>query len=265
MRWILVILLMCNGIYFLWQNYLLQNAEVQMASELNSRFLKGSNQLILLSELTRTEEVAVPVTIAVVDIDMQNELLAGLSEKAQKPTTSEELTLPEDSKIEKSSNTCWLIGPFKEEISGKQVVNRLKALDITIDMLSIAQAGKPDYWVYIPPQASRKVAIRLLRELQSRKIDSYLITNGELSKGLSLGFFTEKSRAQAVYDKRVEQGYDAKIKIVPRSYNESWGVFDTRKYGKFTDILWDKIQEGNKGLERRKNYCDRIASSDNLD
>jgi hypothetical protein len=127
------------------------------------------------------------------------------------------------------------------------------------------QPGKPDYWVYIPPRVSRKVAIRLLRELQSNKIDSYLITDGELSRGLSLGFFTEEVRAQTVHRARVAQGYDARIRIVPREYTEFWGVFDTRINRELTELLWEKVQSGNKGLERHKNNCDTIASLDNLD
>ena len=48
-------------------------------------------------------------------------------------------------------------------------------------------------------------------------------------------------------------------------YTELWAVFDTGEYGKFSDALWETIKEGNKGLERRKNYCDKIASTNNFD
>ncbi|ARN74435.1 hypothetical protein BST96_10090 [Oceanicoccus sagamiensis] len=160
---------------------------------------------------------------------------------------------------------CWQIGPFREEVSGKQVVSRLASLDIALKLESVEIPGKPDYWVHLPPQVSRKAAIKLLRELQAKKIDSFLITEGELANGLSLGFFTEEVRARKVYDQRVKQGYGAQIKVVPRTYTELWAVFEVGEYGKFSDALWETIKEGNKGLERRKNYCDKIASADNFD
>ena len=160
---------------------------------------------------------------------------------------------------------CWQIGPFKEDISAKQVISRLSALDIVLRLQSLELPGEPDYWVHLPPQVSRKAALKLLRELQSKKIDSFLISEGELANGISLGFFTQETRANTVFEQRVKDGYAAKIKIVPRSYTELWAVFDEGEYGKFSDTLWGKIREGNQGLERRKNYCDKIASADNFD
>ncbi len=160
---------------------------------------------------------------------------------------------------------CWLIGPFQEVISGKQVINRLSALDIKLALQSIEIVGKTDYWVHLQPQLSRKAAIKLLRELQAKKIDSFLITEGELADGISLGFFTSEERAKNVLQERIKQGYEAKIKQVPRTHTELWAVFERGEYSKFSDTLWEKIKQGNKGLERRKNYCDKIASLENFD
>ncbi|MEE8058632.1 MAG: SPOR domain-containing protein [Pseudomonadales bacterium] len=243
MRWILIVLLMCNGIYFLWQSYLVQN-EWPVVVDTASPKTEGARALVLLSEASSQQQRVA-----------SNTGLAGIIKSGVDwPETAEE-----------SAGVCWQIGPFREEISAKQVVNRLAALDISLRLLVIEVPGKPDYWVHIPPQVSRKGAIKLLRELQSKKIDSFLITEGELANGLSLGFFTQEDRAQQVYERRVKQGYDAKIKVVPRRHTELWAVFDTGEYGKFSDALWNKVKEGNHGLERHKNYCDKIASADNFE
>ena len=238
MRWILIVLLMCNGIYFLWQNYLAQH-ERPVSLSASVPAAESGEVLVLLSEASfqqTTAEVNTPEPVAA-----------------------------DAASVADTTGICWQIGPFKEEISGKQVASRLAAMDISVQLQTIEIPGKPDYWVHIPPQVSRKAAIKLLRELQSKKIDSFLITEGELENGLSLGFFTQQDRAQKIFEQRAKQGYDAKIKIVPRARTELWAVFDTGEYGKFSDVLWDKIKEGNKGLERRKNYCDKIASTDNFD
>lgn len=244
MRWLLVVLVMCNGIYFLWQNYLVQN-EQPVAESQAVATVTASEPLVLLTELSASN-----------NSDGQVPGSAGLPEVKPVEVAADVAANPD---------ICWQIGPFKEIVSGKQVVSRLAALDISLSLRSVEIPGEPDYWVHIPPQVSRKAAIKLLKELQAKKIDSFLITEGDLANGISLGFFTQQDRASKVYEKRTAQGYAAEIKLVPRTHTELWAVFDAGEYGKFSDVLWEKIKQGNSGLERRKNYCDKIASAHDFD
>lgn len=245
MRWIVIVLLMCNGIYFLWQNYLVQK-ERPADPVVTKQLPAATAGLTLLSE--RPTDA---VQKAGSDRFTDEPAVIPMSEKGASQSVA--------------TNICWQIGPFKEEVSGKQVVSRLAALDINLKLESIEIPDNPDYWVHIPPQVSRREAIKLLRELQAKKIDSFLITEGELADGISLGFFTQQDRAEVVHALRRKQGYDAQIKPIPRAHTELWAVFNEREYGKFSDALWQKITEGNQGLERRKNYCDKIASTEHID
>lgn len=250
MRWILIVLLMCNGIYFLWQNYLLPDTDLVAASD-SPRYgsSNGGAKLTLLSEH------ATPPAGSVV-----HESGVGLQTK-EKPAPS----LPTVPAVSEQPAVCWQIGPFKEEISAGQVISRLSAMDISLGLQSVDIPAESDYWVYLPPEVSRKAAIKLLRELQSKKIDSFLITEGERTNGISLGFFTQKDRADSVMKMRSDQGYSPAIREILRVDTEFWLIFDEAKFGKLSDVLWQKIIQGSEGLERRKNYCDRIASADNFD
>lgn len=254
MRWLFIVLLMCNGIYFLWQNYFVLGKGVEVASV--PAVQSGGDALILLSELEGRSDGAESVV----------QPLRELGQVAESgPMSAATAVEPLSVEAGEAADLCWLIGPFKEEISGRQVVGRLAAMDIILRLQAIEVPGKPDYWVYIEPQDTRKKAISLLRELQAKKIDSYLITQGELSNGISLGFFTQKDRADLVYETRLKDGYKPIIKVVPRVHKEIWAIFDREEYGKMSDTLWEKIKEGNKGLERRKNRCDKIASMGNFE
>lgn len=234
MRWILIILLMCNGIYFLWQYYLVPPESGHQVAP--SQLQDEGERLLLVSELPAIE--------------------TGSSAGSQ---VTEAPAKPEEPLV------CLKIGPFKDEVTGKQVVTRLAALEIRPRMETIKVPGKPNYWVHIPPRNSRKVAIKLLRELQSKNIDSFLISRGELENGISLGIFTKLTSAEGVASERVKQGYDARVLTVPSSRKELWAVFDSEQTAKFSDALWTTIQEGNSNLQRRKNYCDKIAPTDNFD
>ena len=251
MRWIFIVLLMCNGMYFLWQNYLVQEAEIVATSSL-VKYEEGGDTvaLLLLSERLSTATTLAP--------DL------GESESVERLEVENSAAAIE-SVVAETSAVCWLIGPFKEEVSAKQIISRLSSLDITLRLRAIDTRAKPDYWVYIPPQVSRKAAIGLLRELQSKKIDSFLITEGDRANGISLGFFTQKERADGVLKARKDQGYNPSIREILRVDTEFWLIFDQRQSGKFSDALWETINQGNEALERRKNYCDKIASADNFD
>lgn len=244
MRWFFILLVICNGIYFIWRVYLQPpQQEVSIAA---MPLAQAGDRLELLKEKDNPPGVAAASEIASAD--------------SRPPATVAADDKPEPKPAVPTRPVCWQIGPFADLVSAKQVESRLAAMDIGLDLREVEMPGKTDYWVHIPPQPSRKLAIKLLRDLQSRKIDSFLITEGELENGISLGFFTEKPRADLIHEQRREQGYDAAIKEVVRVQKEFWAIYSIDQYGELHDSLWQKMAEGNTGLDRRKNYCDKIAS-----
>lgn len=238
LRWWVLGLLLCNVIYFAWQRHAVPAAALlQPAPEV------GGERLVLLSETGSAAASA-------------DKPAAGADSAAEQPAAQ-----PESPSVP----VCHMIGPFKEKISARQVKDRLAARDITVNTYRMSIPGKPDYWVHLGPMRSRKEALDVLRELHSKNIDSFLITEGELVNGISLGFFTRGELAQVVLKQRREQGYDAKIREVPRFSEELWEVFAQDQYNKFSDELWQEISAGTQGLELRKNFCDAIASAEKLD
>lgn len=230
LRWLALGLLLCNGIYFVWQSL---------------------------------AEPAPPVAVGPAATEGQR--LTLLREVGQAAPATAEPTAATAAAVAPSVPVCHMIGPLKELVSARQVKERLRALDISVHLYGIKVPGKPDYWVHLGPMRSRKEALDVLRELQGKKIDSFLITEGELANGISLGFFTREDLARAALKQRRDLGYDAKLQPVPRFSQELWAVFDDGEYGKFSDELWQQIQAGTQGLELRKNFCDAIASADKLE
>lgn len=228
LKWCVLGLLALNAIYFVWQH----NFEASPA---------------LAADLVRVPAV-------------EGERLVLLQEKAGGGTSAAAAA-----SAQPVIAICHMIGPFKEKISAHQVQDRLRALDITVGTYQVNIPDKPDYWVYLGPMRSRREALDVLRELQSKKIDSFLIADGDLVNGISLGFFTKKELAQAVLKQRREQGYDARLREVPRFTQELWEVFADEQYAKFSDELWQRIKAGTRGVELRKNSCDLIASAGKLD
>lgn len=226
LRWLVIGLLLCNAIYFAWEH----NLRGSTAAVVVGRAPQMGARLELLSPVAGA---AAPVEAA-----------ADVAPRVP---------------------VCHMIGPFKERISADQIKDHLKALDIKVNAYQINIPDKPDYWVHLGPMRSRKEALDLLRELQAKNIDSFLITEGELVNGVSLGFFTREDLAGAVLKQRRDSGYDAKIRTVPRFSKEIWQVFAGDEHLKLSDELWQQIKAGTQGLELRKNSCESIASAEKLD
>ena len=74
----------------------------------------------------------------------------------------------------------------------KPLEQRLLSPDVQSEIQEVDTASGVDYWVYLPPLA-RQASLRQLRELQSRNIDSYIITVGDLANGISLEYFPAKT------------------------------------------------------------------------
>lgn len=155
---------------------------------------------------------------------------------------------------------CTLVGPFSELVVAENMVENLLALEISLSLQNIEVPEGSSYWVYLPPEESRKTALRKLRELQAKGIDSYVIPKGDLANGISFGMFSRKVLA----DRRVEdmnsQGYGAKLHEVKRSHSEIWVMLGAGEAQKVSKDFWQKLAEREESLERRENFCLGVAS-----
>ncbi|MFK8020818.1 MAG: SPOR domain-containing protein [Pseudomonadales bacterium] len=160
---------------------------------------------------------------------------------------------------------CWMLGPFDENDLAANVQTRLRATGVQMVVQNISTPVAPDYWVYAVPQDSRQAAVQLLRDLQKRDIDSFIIAEGELENGISLGFFSEDAQAREELDRHKGQSYDVAIKVVPRDIDEFWGVVRINEFEKLSEQAWDRFLEDNGELSLEQNYCDIVATVGNIE
>ncbi|MBL4882752.1 MAG: SPOR domain-containing protein [Oleispira sp.] len=120
---------------------------------------------------------------------------------------------------------CYSVGPFKDVSDAKFLGIRAEALGFSSQMRSLATGGSIEHWVHIPPLANRQQSLQLLRELQGRGVDSYIITQGDLAEGISLGLFRNKQSADSLSKKMQAMNYNVVIKEVLRGEKELWLEF----------------------------------------
>lgn len=183
MRWLFLGLLIVNGLYFVWN----QQGFAVATSELKPVERKNN---------VRREQVK-----------LINEASGLHKQPAQVSNKQAEI---------------MLLGGFSDEKIAQMLRQRLLSLDIQSKMTGLDSQVDVEYWVYLAPLASRQASVRQLKEMQARKIDGYLITQGDLTNGISLGMFAREDSAHSVAVRLNEAGYEPLVKIVERSQRLYW-------------------------------------------
>ncbi len=156
---------------------------------------------------------------------------------------------------------CTFIGGFDEESTALAVEQRLLSLDIDSRVEPMDEAAGVDYWVYLPPLVSRQASLRQLRELQSRNVDSYIITVGDLTNGVSLGIFSRRDSAESVVERLQAIDYSASIRELPRSHRRYWVRIPRADAAFLTDAIVAELAESFPALERQQLPCSGVATS----
>ena len=156
---------------------------------------------------------------------------------------------------------CTLVGPFPKLLRAEYFVEQLQSLSVNAEIRSIVVSSEPGFWLHLAPEKSRKEALRRLSELQARGIDSYVIPNGNLENGISLGMFVSKVRAQAMEKRIRQQGYQPQLIGVPREQKELWVFLPRSEARKISDQKWLALISAEDLLQKRQNVCADLASS----
>lgn len=247
-RWIVLVMIAMNTVLFLWNNFDFyqpptgSDAQRRDASETSAM---PGDRLILLKESAAT------------------------SRQSYADRTEALVNSPSDihNSSSLSANTdgdyCIMLGPFTGDLLVNQVSDRLRQLGVTsVRLANIKIEDVPDYWVYLKPEASRELAVNKLRELQEKKIDSFIIPQGDLANGISLGVFDNQTNAERRRQAVIERGYDAELKANPRVYIEKWLVMNREDSARIGKEIFSEIRSvnGNGEVKMRQESCDKLAS-----
>lgn len=245
MRWTVVGLFLLNIVFAVWgwlgYSYTRNVASLGGVDAITSAENMPGARLVLLREQTASSGV--------------------LSPQPESQSAASSLQSPANT-VEQSGGVqlCTLLGPLLQPGDAKTLLARLAALQIQAKYVALQVDGNPDYWVYLRPEPTKDLAIAKLRELQGKKIDSFLIPQGDLANGISLGIFDSQENAEKHKQTIVQMGYDAQLKTNPRSYLENWVAIYPDQVAGFSQELYNQLHTENPRLDLRKDECRKVAS-----
>ena len=242
MRWFFLLSLVANIMFFMMNHsdYLEQNQSFGRETSLPDAL--GGQKLILPGE---TLSVSGMAEEQIVTEARATEWLSDQDD--QKTTEDEEL------------NCVWL-GPLVDEKEAGQLQQRLLVMSIPARIINNKIEINPDYWVYMKPRANRDEASKLRKMLHAKKIDSFIINEGDLQNGLSLGLFSREQAAKKLQQNIYRAGYETDIRVVPRYRHEFWVELSEASDQWMEDELWQNLQQQFSLSEKRQNLCKGIAT-----
>jgi len=165
----------------------------------------------------------------------------------------------DDQKTEKNP-ICTMVGPYEQLVRAEYLVERLQALNMEAVITPVERIDGSAFWVYLAPELSQQDALMRLYELQKKNIESYIISKGELERGISFGQYADKVEAELHADEIKKQGYEPLIKEIKKTISETWVTLSPSVAEKISDATWLDILSAENGLERRQNFCISVAS-----
>lgn len=146
--------------------------------------------------------------------------LSLLSESGVPPAAPVAATLP-------AVSGCPAVGPWSEEAEARQTAKALAAGGFPAAVRTVEIRNATVYWVYMPPFAGRQQAMRKLRELHAKGIDSFVVAEGSDANAISLGSFTSHDSAVGVQSRLRAAGYAAEIREQVKDVQQLWVVLQS--------------------------------------
>ena len=239
MRWIFLCLIGFNVVYFSWQQWLVyeQSREVVPA---RVEAVQGGESPVLLTE--RLPEMGSPAPPPTIGLGAPSPVHQGV-----------------DHVDHKKEALCPYVGPYSDEPDAGSLVNVLIGDGYTATAHAVEVSKNVESWVLIPPRASRKESLQLLKKLQANKIDSYLVAEGENKNAISLGLFSQPSSAKGVHERMKAAGYAVEIQTLEQLVYEYWVRVDVGNETKERQALLEKALIEEKNVSFSKSLCERFA------
>jgi cell division septation protein DedD len=117
-----------------------------------------------------------------------------------------------------SAPICRAWGPFASAEEAETVATRL-ALEVdNFEIFASEVAAEADYLVTVRAAGNRAAAERVVRELRSQNIDSYVLQRGDATNVLAVGVFSQRDRADAQQRRVTTLGYLASVEPLDRNH-----------------------------------------------
>ena len=250
-------LLVLNLLYLSWNLGLLPGSGKQEESFVRSPRQQAPASLVLLKELTDQQLRENTLTVS------ETTDTGSLSETASAQIT--EISTQDSNAdgfagegiVAGAVNSCLAFGVFDNIASSNALVTQLRQQGFQA-RVELQEQTDSEYRVYMPPFTSDTAARQTLANLLENGVDSFLITDGDLARGISLGVVSQQNSAYRLQEELAAEGYATNIQEIVRSNTEFWVVVQSLTAASL-EALWQALLIDQPGLKQSENLCEIVA------
>ncbi len=158
---------------------------------------------------------------------------------------------------------CYRLGPF----AGKKPVSKALALlnsrGIMAKQSSYKDKNKDGFWVFIPPQSSRKKANVIISEFKAMgEKHFFLVASGEFKNAISLGLFSLRKHANSRLDEMKNLGFNPAMRNVNLPKSLFWLDWERDPEHHISREVFVTLRERYKDIGQVEVLCDTLATKD---
>ena len=172
----------------------------------------------------------------------------------------EELASPVEVVKANTSAQCVVLSSFKSGADAEVLADRIRDFGVNVDLKAEKTESPGPFMVYIKPFISDREARREMRVLKSSKVDSFIIVDGELTNGISLGVFGTEQNALAQKFRVAALGYEVETRHLTVQKEHFSLVASGEVLAALEDDYWVKIASENKDISIEQKVCNEVAS-----
>jgi len=213
MRWVFVLFLLLNVVYFGWE--LDRQARMDRQSQITSvSSTAGAEKLTLVSESNTPPQAYQPESMAGTEVSGPGEIDSIFVKPGNQLVTE----LPDIGTATldtgASKKYCYTFGPVEEETLATGIGDWFNSRRAKTYIHYSDEKGSQLFWIYLTPVDPKRNAVDIIRELKDKGIEGYpLISKGELQNAISLGLYKGQTAVNEKIAELQEQGY--KPVVVP--------------------------------------------------
>jgi hypothetical protein len=112
---------------------------------------------------------------------------------------------------------CIRVSGILAEDEASILQSRLRAIEVQSELSTREEVLRSDFWVVLGPFDTDQQGRARLAELQASDVESFLINQGRLAGGISLGLFSSESNARSRVAALAEREINARVEQVDRT------------------------------------------------
>ncbi len=148
--------------------------------------------------------------------------------------------------------TCHAVGPFTEPEAARFAGAELEAAGYRSQPRAGEVRQPSGYWVYLPAMPAAQ-ARRIVAELDAHGMSDYFIGNQNY---ISLGIFSDKSKAQARLEQIRQLGFDAVLDQRYRTRKVYWIDLEPAAQPLLVSAVWTQLQQRYPDIRVQRVSCD---------